>query len=74
MKSEGANSPADLFITADAGALWRAQQAGLFQPVQSETLTARIPAICANPAVTGTASCAARASPPSPRGSRRPSR
>lgn len=43
MKSEGANSPADLFITADAGALWRAQDAGLFQPVQSETLTARIP-------------------------------
>ena len=44
MKSEGANSPADLFITADAGALWRAQDAGLFQPVQSEALTARIPA------------------------------
>ncbi len=44
MKSEGANSPADLFITADAGALWRAQQAGLFQPVQSDTLNARIPA------------------------------
>lgn len=43
MKSEGANSPTDLFITADAGALWRAQEAGLFQPVQSETLTARIP-------------------------------
>lgn len=44
MKSEGANSPADLFITADAGALWRAQEAGLFQPVTSDTLTARIPA------------------------------
>src|SRR5690606_21051838 len=44
MTSEGANSPADLFITADAGALWRAQQAGLFQPVQSDTLEARIPA------------------------------
>lgn len=43
MKSEGANSPADLFITADAGALWRAQQAGLFQPVTSETLNTRIP-------------------------------
>ncbi len=43
MKSEGANSPADLFITADAGALWRAQQAGLFQPIQSETLNTRIP-------------------------------
>lgn len=44
MKAEGANSPADLFITADAGALWRAQEAGLFQPVASEVLTARIPA------------------------------
>ncbi len=43
MKSEGAKSPADLFIAADAGSLWRAQQAGLFQPVQSETLNARIP-------------------------------
>jgi iron(III) transport system substrate-binding protein len=43
MKSEGANSPADLFIAADAGALWRAQQAGLFQPITSETLSARIP-------------------------------
>ena len=44
MTSEGANSPADLFITADAGALWRAQQAGLFQPIESETLGGRIPA------------------------------
>lgn len=44
MKAEGENSPADLFITADAGALWRAQQAGLFQPVTSDTLTARVPA------------------------------
>lgn len=43
MKSEGANSPADLFVTADAGALWRAQQAGLFQPIQSEALNTRIP-------------------------------
>lgn len=44
MISEGANSPADLFVTADAGALWRAQQAGLFQPVQSDLLEGRIPA------------------------------
>lgn len=44
MTSEGANSPADLFVTADAGALWRAQQAGLFQTVRSDTLEARIPA------------------------------
>jgi iron(III) transport system substrate-binding protein len=44
MRAEGANSPADLFITADAGALWRAQQAGLFQPVSSEALTEAVPA------------------------------
>jgi len=50
MKSEGANSPADLFITADAGALWRAQKEGLFQPVKSETLDARIPANLREPA------------------------
>ena len=50
MKSEGANSPADLFIAADAGALWRAQEAGLFQPVESETLTARVPANLREPA------------------------
>lgn len=44
MRSEGEQSPADLFITADAGALWRAQQAGLFQPVTSNAINARIPA------------------------------
>lgn len=43
MKSEGTNSPADVFITADAGALWRAQQADLFQPIQSEVVAQRIP-------------------------------
>lgn len=50
MRSEGANSPADLFITADAGALWRAQQAGLFQPVKSDALETRIPANLREPA------------------------
>lgn len=44
MRAEGENSPADVFIAADAGALWRAQQAGLFQPVTSDTLNTRIPA------------------------------
>ena len=44
MTAEGANSPADVFVAADAGALWRAQEAGLFQPVQSEVLNERIPA------------------------------
>ncbi len=43
MRSEGERSPADLFITADAGALWRAEQAGVLQPVQSAVLNERVP-------------------------------
>jgi iron(III) transport system substrate-binding protein len=43
IKAEGANSPADVFVTVDAGMLWRAEQAGLFQPTQSDLLVARIP-------------------------------
>ena len=43
MKAEGANSPADVFITADAGRLWRADQMGLLSPVESEVLEERIP-------------------------------
>jgi iron(III) transport system substrate-binding protein len=43
MTSEGATSPADLFLTADAGALWQAQQAGLLQPVSSDVLAERVP-------------------------------
>jgi iron(III) transport system substrate-binding protein len=41
--SEGANSPADVLMTVDAGRLWRAQQAGVLQPVPSQTLKAAIP-------------------------------
>ncbi len=43
IKSEGANSPADVFLTVDAGRLWRADQAGLFQPVESAALDAAVP-------------------------------
>ncbi len=42
--NEGRYSPADLLITVDAGRLWRAQERGVFQPVASEVLEARIPA------------------------------
>lgn len=41
--AEGANSPADMLITVDAGRLWRADEAGLFQPVDSEALDTSIP-------------------------------
>lgn len=44
IKSEGANSPADVFITVDIGRLWRAQQAGVFAPLKSSVLESRIPA------------------------------
>ena len=49
LKAEGTNSPADVFIAADAGALWRAQEAGLFQALKSETIEARIPAALREP-------------------------
>ncbi|MGB3312282.1 MAG: Fe(3+) ABC transporter substrate-binding protein [Nodosilinea sp.] len=43
IKSEGQNSPADILMTVDAGRLWRAEQEGMFQPVNSATLNAVIP-------------------------------
>ena len=44
LKSEGANSPADVVLLVDAARLWRAQIEGLFQPIQSKVLDERIPA------------------------------
>jgi iron(III) transport system substrate-binding protein len=44
IKAEGANSPADIFLTVDAARLWRAEQAGIFAPVKSSALDKRIPA------------------------------
>lgn len=43
LRNEGARSPADVFITTDAGRLWRAEQLGLLQPVKSKVLETRIP-------------------------------
>ena len=44
LKNEAAASPADVLVTVDAGRLWRAEQLGLFQPVDSAVLNARLPA------------------------------
>ena len=44
IKAEGTRSPADVLITVDAGRLWRADEAGMFQPVKSAVLERRIPA------------------------------
>ncbi|MEM9946274.1 MAG: Fe(3+) ABC transporter substrate-binding protein [Cyanobacteria bacterium P01_D01_bin.36] len=43
LKLEGENSPADVFMTVDAGNLWRADQDNLFASVSSDVLTENIP-------------------------------
>ena len=43
ISSEGEFSPADLLITVDAGRLWRAEEAGILTPIESETLEERLP-------------------------------
>jgi iron(III) transport system substrate-binding protein len=49
IKAEGQSSPADILITVDAGRLWRAEEAGILQPVTSEVLEERIPASLQHP-------------------------
>ena len=44
LKSEGERTPADVFLTVDAGNLWFASSEGLLQPVESELLNQQIPA------------------------------
>lgn len=44
MKAEGENSPADLIIASDAGALWRFEDAGLTQPLPEGEFEGRVPA------------------------------
>ncbi|MGI8936352.1 Fe(3+) ABC transporter substrate-binding protein [Leptolyngbya sp. BC1307] len=43
INSEGAQSPADVFVAVDAGRLWRAQEADILQPVDSEVLNSKVP-------------------------------
>jgi iron(III) transport system substrate-binding protein len=49
MAAEGANSPADVLVTVDAGNLERARVRDLFQPINSEAIRARIPAHLRDP-------------------------
>lgn len=49
LKAEGDNTPADLFITVDAGNLWQAANAGLLQSVKSDLLDKNIPANLKDP-------------------------
>jgi iron(III) transport system substrate-binding protein len=43
MAAEGANSPADMLITVDAGVLWSAAERGLLRAVESKVLDDNIP-------------------------------
>lgn len=49
LKREGANSPADVLITADAGRLYRATQNGSLQAIQSTKLNQAVPANLRDP-------------------------
>ena len=49
IRNEGANSPADVFITVDAARLAQADAFGLFAPVRSALLEERIPAHLRDP-------------------------
>ncbi|MEM0976868.1 MAG: extracellular solute-binding protein [Pseudomonadota bacterium] len=44
IESEGANSPADIYLTVDTSRLERAKDAGILQPIQSDVLEATLPA------------------------------
>jgi iron(III) transport system substrate-binding protein len=44
LSAEGEKSPADLFLTVDAGNLWAAEEAGVLAPVDSPALNQAVPA------------------------------
>jgi iron(III) transport system substrate-binding protein len=49
LKAEGRNTPADLFMTVDAGNLWQAAEEDLLKQVDSKTLKSNIPAHLRDP-------------------------
>ena len=49
LKLEGANTPADIFMTVDAGDLWYAGTQNIFQSVNTETIKSNIPSYLRDP-------------------------
>ncbi len=49
LRSEGAQTPADVLVTTDLANLWRAKEAGLLEPATSEVLDRQIPAAHRDP-------------------------
>ncbi|HDZ56441.1 MAG TPA: extracellular solute-binding protein [Pseudomonas xinjiangensis] len=44
LRAEGTNTPADIFMTVDAGNLWQAEEQDLFREVKSDIIEGNIPA------------------------------
>jgi iron(III) transport system substrate-binding protein len=49
LKSEGDDTPADVLITVDAANLWRAEKAGLLEPVHDPKIEAAVPRALRDP-------------------------
>jgi len=49
LKLEGSNTPADIFMTVDAGDLWYAGTQNIFQSVNTETIKSNIPSYLRDP-------------------------
>jgi iron(III) transport system substrate-binding protein len=49
LAAEGSRTPADLFLSVDAGTLWLAAERGLLRSVRSATLEAAVPAALRDP-------------------------
>lgn len=49
LRSEGRNTPADVFITVDAGRLYRAKKEGVFSAINDEILNAAVPSHLRDP-------------------------
>jgi iron(III) transport system substrate-binding protein len=49
MRAEGVNSPADVFLSVDAGRIERARELGLLAPARSEIIAAAVPAHLRDP-------------------------
>lgn len=50
IQAQGALSPADVFITVDAGNIWKAEQAGVLEPLESPYVVSRVPENFRDPA------------------------
>ena len=49
LKAEGTRTPADIYLTVDAGNLWQAAESGVLQSLESEELNTNVPANLRDP-------------------------